>query len=963
MLPNRPHFRAPLAALSLFLLHPSLHPSLALAGVGQGRKRLQEYKTKEPIAPNPMKALSLPMILCAAFLGESGQSLALTQMTTPPGTEGPRRIPIRPAVSTDAIKGIKRESRPLKPSAAGSPDSMSLPEFIRPRGTAIPGLLSSKRIPVRTGTTLGGSLVVSPGSSATQVDAAYLARPSQPYVPTPAFNPLGADELTLVPRDEVFVGLGQRSGQFQHVVPSFIREDLGNGHDPISGTLDLVGAGPGFRSVASGQFDNDAADELLGIEINAATDGLRLYRGDRDSLGSWAWVVIGEVFVPELTLVLDVEVALGDFDQDGRDEIALVSRRLPPGFPNYPSEHHSILEVLDDPEAGLARMLHFERDGHHQGMFPIVGDFNNDSIDDLVLGLEGNSTAPDIYSVRSYLGERDVAQLTPHTGWQSISPDPSQYSEKLVAGNFDGIPGDELVHVSTLGGTSARLDRFQRIGLRLVKLQEGQGFRTVPSSSVSFSMPGYEGDWRGTMLSVASIDRFDAGKDEIAVLAPGFSQYFLRLFSWQTSTSTYEFESIPTGRPAATLQDFRNVKIAAGDGDSDGKEELYMALVKTSGTGAQTMAYAWMESGDTGVLHWSPDETFALGYSDYAYNARPMLVPGDFDADGFTLRATGGVRLYASDPVPLVLMSAAPANIDPNIVQNLGATSTQFTESTGSVESFGVTASATFSVSVGFGAEDLTGLFGVSAKATVAGALTTTNAETSIVTFSQTYMSPAEEDVILFQTLLYRGYEYEVLSANNPALIGTIITLDLPYGAFELLASVDYYNSLFEPAYHIGSSLLPHTVGDPASYRTRAQVEALVNQYVGWLNPGANTVPAGQSSSGQGISLASESTTEEQRELSLTDEIEFKAGGATVGGSIGAGLGDIYSITTSESTDYAATVGGVQDFNLWGYTWGMAVYQPNRFADSSNNPIEGSPTGRPLTVITFWTDTSIGDGY
>ncbi len=781
-------------------------------------------------------------------------------------------------------------------------------------------------------------------------------------------HPLGRDEITLKPRSEVFVAMAQRNGfSGDNPVLSVVHDDPSNGHLPIPGTVEDTGSGLPFVSVVSGQFDEDAESEMIGATVMADHSGLVLYRGDRDDQGVYAWSLLGEHPVPDIFEgVVEGELSTGDFDQDGRDEIVVISRRLPQGFPGTPSEHHSVVDVLDDPEAGLGSMLSFVRDGNHQGMFGIVGDFNGDSVEDLVVGLEGDSTAPERYAVRTYLGERATSELALANNWQYLSVDLAVYSQTVVAGEFDGTPGDELAHFSWHAGGGATQSTYDDLGLRLFDYELASGFQLVPGSSRTWGLDGYEAPWRNTMGDAVALDRFDDGIDEIAVLNPGISGHEIFLFDWDPAGQSYSIEGVAVGREVATDQDFRNVKIAAADGDADGRQELYLAMMSLPSFGTQTLAYGWMDSGDDPVVHWSPDRTYSFDFGGYPYTGHPILAPGDYDADGFTLRSTGNDKLLLSDPVPLVLMTAAPTQEGTG--QNLSGTSTSYSQSDGMAQSFGVTSSSTWSVSLGFEASDLFDVAGVAIKGTVAGAMASTDTKSTSTTYSTVYASGPEEDVLHFQALVYRSYEYEVLSSNNPALIGNYISLDIPIGSQSYLWTADFYETNFQgmpDVYQIDPSLRAHTVGQVASYPSRSDLETLVTDNVGWIHPGNANVSQGSTSIQLGIALNEEMTSEEQLEQTLSAELEFKVGFLTVGGSVGTGEGEVYSVTTSSETAYTGSVGGIDQasFNEWAYSWGLAVYQAGREADPiTGEPLPGADPVRPVTVISFWTDP-YGTGY
>lgn len=770
-------------------------------------------------------------------------------------------------------------------------------------------------------------------------------------------NPLGRDEITLARRSETFFGFGQNfpsymTGAPVYLVPSFVTDDEGAGHAILPGTVDDQANGPSFADVVRAQLDADAADELVGIAIDDDFRGVSLYAGELDGSGAMAWTQLLQVPFPQLTRVTTARLATGDFDQDGRDEIALSA-----SF--EASDTHTFVEVFDDPDAGLGSMLSYERLWNHVGLNLLTGDFNADSIEDLAIVLEGNSTADHIYSFRTYLGRRSTTALSLTNNWRGHNSGSDIHRNHFAVGNFDSEPGDEIAFLGTRGTTgSIQNRRFTNVRITLYEYDESTNFAVVPGSIHSFSLSGRGDGARGTETGFACVDRRDDGTDEIAFLASGTSEYELHLFDWRADSTDFSLVTVPTGRSSVGSEGFRCAALEAADTDADGQEELHLALTRFYSLPFiyQLMATGWLEGGDTATLQWGADVTADLPFDDAARVMRPIVAPADLDADGLTVRTTGRSQLVVSDPVPVALLTAAPT--EANADQDPNATTTSFSQSTGSTQSFGVTANTTWSVSAGFEASDLSGFFGFSVRGTVAGALARTETESTITTYSTVYTSGADADVILFQGLLFRSHEFEVLSANQPGIVGTYITLDVPLGAADYLWTTDFYHQNVAPELHIDPALLGHTIGDASSYPSRASLEQRVAANVGWAHPnGLNVSQGASTSTGLSIALATEATTETQREQSATAEVEFKAGGATFGASVGAGTAETYSVTTSEQTEYAGTVGGLTDFNQWGYSWGFCVYQPDRPADpSTNEPIEGAPVARPLTVIAYWTD-------
>ncbi|MEM9802207.1 MAG: hypothetical protein AAGA20_17915 [Planctomycetota bacterium] len=763
-----------------------------------------------------------------------------------------------------------------------------------------------------------------------------------PAMVQPPPHPLGSDELSLTQRNEVFLSTPSADweGGWHYWVENWVQEDTANGHGRVPGTFEPYGAGRQIRAAASGQLDADPSEEIVAVQIVGHGLYVRLHRIDRDEQGTYHWTTLLDVQTPQFE-ESEVAVDLGDFDGDGLDEIALVlSDRH---FGVYGND--SSLEVFDDPDAGLGRMLYFERFSNHAAMRPLAGDVDGDGIDDLVVALEGDSGDPDDHATRVYLGERKATQLTLDEGWKYQNRDSGVWGSRLVLGQFDDDLALELAYAATIGNSSS----FWSLRAELFDYVPGSGVVAKPGSLLTESVAGDTDSVPGRSMGVTAVDRFGRGRDEIAMFVRGSSSMELHFLDFDENTESWAREPRATGQSASN---FRAGNVAAGDGDGDGAEELYLGAIRGT-LNTKWLSYGWMESGENGAFHFEPEHFYYMTGSIQP----PIIVPGDHDADGFVVRSTDRIALQVSDPIPLVLLTAPPTKA--GISQNANGSGTSYSVGSSSSDAVGVTSTLAWSASVGYEASDLFDLFSASAKATVSGATTKSETQASRTTFVQGFSASWEDDVIVFQANLYRTYEYEILSASDPSLVGSYITLDVPIDANTYKWTVDYYNQVVDPSYRIDASLLPHTIGDPDSYRREADIEGLLASYVGWRTPSELAVGQGTGSNSQTIELATENTTEEQRELTIGAEVEFKAGGATVGASVSATSGSAYSVTTSEFTVYEGVVGDIDlpvDYDAWLYDFGVAVLQPGRLADASNDPVGWESGARPLTVVTFWTD-------
>lgn len=764
--------------------------------------------------------------------------------------------------------------------------------------------------------------------------------PDQELVPWGA-NPYGDEELMLSERDEVAFFMRGNPALGQAGVQWF-REDLIAGEGIVPGTLVGCCAPRDVLDAASGNVDGDPADELV-VAVREANSDVGLYVVDRAPSGDLVWnrVLLYSTYQNGES----ASVGLGDFDGDGRMEIALTSSRY-----ESASANDSWLRVLDDAVGGHAQMLYTTRTANHVTMRPHGADLDGDGIDELVVALQGDTTSTGRFAVEVYSGGQGATALTRIRGWTYLHGASTVFGGRLTTGDFDGDGADEVCWAGT-NGSASLLTGF------VLRVWKWNGSTFQERANYGSGADSVSHNRRSISWDLTSVDRYGTGRREIALMRGDTAAgTVLELFHFDPA-GVLTRESVPLNRPAA---DGEAIRLRPGDGNADGAEELYYGVTAFHGQSAKRVDYGHVTCGVQPAAAQVSTEWDTL-----PGEAMPAVIAtGDLDGDGLHVRYTGVNGVSISDPIPLVLLCAAPTKA--GISQNFDDTSTAYYVGTANQESIGVTSATTMTFSAGFEFEDIFGTFGASVMASTEKRFETTQTTSERITTVDGFVGSADHDVIVFQGNLYRSYEYEIVDGPDPLLVGTRYSIDVPVDSNVYKWTVDYYNAVVDPSFHIGPRLLPHTIGDPATYPSRAEVQAMVDAQVGWRMPTSAAVGQGTGTRYAAIELEFENTTEEQRESTLSIDTEFKAGYGVVGMSFGATGGSAYSVSVSELTVYEAEVGDISgwaDYDTWGYAFGLAAYRHGVLADANNDPTGVLVPGtHPMTVVTFWTELT-GSGY
>jgi hypothetical protein len=652
-----------------------------------------------------------------------------------------------------------------------------------------------------------------------------------------------------------------------------------------------------------GDLDGDGFDEVV-VAYHVANDKeIKLKVIDRGADGIYT--------ATTSTLVSGVDVsaghpalATGDLDHDGLDEIALAFAET--------------LYIVDDAKAGLALLDSRDYsspnpDKNVRLLSPGIGDFNGDGKAQLYLvhSLPGKSVSEGhanfyLYDSTDLTKEQDSGLLT------FLAGDTAHVITlaRIAVGDIDGDKLDEVVFNAASDKASGLVFALddRKTGAALSASRSHTNTAAVLLNGVT--LLDVDGDATKEIFNGTELLKYDANKDDLTVVS-----------------------KLPSSILSFT---------AAGDVDGDHREDLvHVALMIPSTLGVLTI---WgMDQTSTFVKKETKTATLS------GNGVMPTLVTANVDDDSLVVRYTGKTELHFSKPQLIAVMAAPPYY--QGIGQNVDGSGTTF----GRSKALETEASASVGLSVGFsiGAKAGFKLFGngveVETKRTFKASMDWTATATASYETTVSYTGGPDEDKVVFTSVPFDVYYYEVVSSPDPNAVGETITINLPRAPQTFSVSRTFYNANNGDALDVDASILPHTIGDPRSYPTAAEMKAATHYGIlpiGFVNP--DTVTVGQGSGVQTMTINASASLGlgVEMELSVETEAEVTAGPVVAGGSVEFRLGVGLSVTASEGLFIEGVIGDIPEASYTGdmlYKAGIYAY-PHK-AD-----------GQFFLVINYWVE-------
>ena len=392
------------------------------------------------------------------------------------------------------------------------------------------------------------------------------------------------------------------------------------------------------------------------------------------------------------------------------------------------------------------------------------------------------------------------------------------------------------------------------------------------------------------------------------------------------STNTVSYRPI-----SIRLAPSRNVYISIGIGDFDGDNYKELTLAYTSPYGTNDV---YLYFYDDYLTDYKITASLTATKSG-SFPAKPITIP--ISLTGKVLIKYTGIHNVSTSQPYIIAVMMAPPTID-GIAQNYDDTATMFgtavskttTESNGYAISTGVTLS--------YEREDVFKIVDIHASVTFMYEFEKTHTISQTITECREFSGDYENDYVIFESILYDNYYYEIVIHPNQSFVGEKIAISIPNEPAVYKWTVQYFNENNGDYPDIGPETYNHTTGKVWTYPNRSYVDTIKRKYgeIGfWRSDGTMTVGSGGGVNSIEIDLEKEETTEISRTVGVEFEAGFAIAGVGLSASVGISSKYVYSISVGEATKYRGDVGDIDEayYATYRYSVGLFVYNFYREED------------------------------
>jgi hypothetical protein len=453
-------------------------------------------------------------------------------------------------------------------------------------------------------------------------------------------------------------------------------------HQGVPDLPDDVGAADLFgKALAGGDFDGDGRDDLA-IGVSGETVGglkgagavVVLYGTNAGLSGAraqlWHQEVAGVADDAWLHDFFGFELAAGDFDGDGRDDLAIGAPIDDPGGVTAAG----VVNVLYGSAAGLTaegnQVWHQDTAGMEDeaevddafGLALAAGDFNGDGRDDLAVGVpsEDIGTVNAAGAVAVLYGSASGLTAAGNQFWHlnvagvdGAATVNDHFGSALAAGDFNGDGQDDLA----IGVPFDQVDGAFLAGSANVLYGSASGLSAASSQVWHQNNAGAgaaaEDDMFGSALTAGDFD--GDGLDDLAVGVPGEDEGDVNaagavnvLYGSQDGLRAGgQLWRLSAGPSAPGAQDLFGKALAAGDVNGDGKDDLAIGAPGRHVDGEPAAgAVVVLRGSPAGITSinaqlWDQDSSGAGDPAESGDRFGDELATGDFDGDGAADLAVG----------------------------------------------------------------------------------------------------------------------------------------------------------------------------------------------------------------------------------------------------------------------------------------------------------------------------------
>lgn len=699
-----------------------------------------------------------------------------------------------------------------------------------------------------------------------------------------------------------------------------------------------------LRDVAAGDLDGDGFDEIAAVFVDQEDGVLKLRIFEDDAAG----YASSTSSLSSGSDVRSVKLVALDDDGDGSDGL-LIAISYDDGVDVVPIVDTDAGHALnDDGKTSLVQ----QAAGSKLYVRMAAGQLDYDNGIELAVVVNEATGSDSSTSGLSMLYVLDDAG----SGRAELRSDPvvanvgGVVAAEAADVAVDDIDGDGLGEVVLAGATNLAWhcdDDFSALLVAYDDASNGLAMLGATQEDLSYEQCPEFNSWKRWFVFVATPDLDGDGVSEIAANHLIFDDF--------AESAPFTPMAGVALEPAAFLRDdldpgqylsVATTALLAADVTGDGREDLMVYHQNRSTMpvwGLSAVSIVGPEENG-----WAQLSNIATpGHHNAQSTARPLFVAANVDTDGSVLRyGQGSYQLVFTEPIIIAALAAAPCQA--GIEQNVSACVTKFGQ--GTSQSVDASLSVTVKASVTTGIEagvniPFVGEVGVGVRETVTATAKAWAGLAYTVAKTITYSTGSLEDGVVFTSIPFDIYRYDILSHPEPELVGKQIVIRIPREPVTMIAERAFFNeALGGSGLTIGTNVFDHTPGDVSSYPSANRKDSLVSQF-GGEQFGPSGVGQGTGETELEIAVLNEISAGGSLALEYEKTVEASSGVAIAGFSVGYGAEAALSITSGSQTTYTGSVGSISasQYAANAYEWGIFTY------------VQGVG-GQMIEVINYWVE-------